>query len=137
MVRRHGLGPTEDPAQGIEPLLDGAIADRLLPNLHRCPQRGKRQCRRRYAPQAHRLARPVVIVVRLRMAHSFRMSPFLSSPYERNIRLAGVRSGALSALMNSPCVAQKLAAGPIDLWFLVDAVTSFFQGRQPDLAWLY
>jgi len=41
IVLRNGLGPTEDPAQGIEQFLDGAIADRFLPNLYLFPQRGK------------------------------------------------------------------------------------------------
>src|SRR6266702_8389822 len=37
----HGLGPTEDPAQGIEQCVDRTIADGFLPDLHGLAQGGK------------------------------------------------------------------------------------------------
>src|ERR1044071_338790 len=64
-----------------------------------CSRTGaKKQCRRRYSPRAHRLARPVVIVVCWCMVHSFPQGEFSSlNPMRGNIPLAGVHLRALLA----------------------------------------
>ena len=41
IILGDGLGPTENPAQGIEQFIDRTIADGFLPDLYVCPQGGK------------------------------------------------------------------------------------------------
>ena len=73
-----GLDTTEDSQEAIEDLLNGARVHGLLGELHLFPQGGKEHCRRRYSPKAHRLARPVVIVVCLCMMLSFQQGDTFS-----------------------------------------------------------
>jgi hypothetical protein len=42
IILGHGLGPTEDPAQGVEQFVHRTIADGFLLDLHVLPQWGKK-----------------------------------------------------------------------------------------------
>ncbi len=99
---RNGLGPTEDPDQGIEDLVDRPVADRFLGDGHLLAERGEETPAPEILAEGAEARTPRVEDGRLR--HGALLAGqgdfLIIDPMIGNIPLAGVRFRAFSAPMN-------------------------------------